>query len=207
MKVKNLVITGIALLVLVIIIVFGYRAYINGETSLSIAQMSKKKILITYYTRTNDTSKMADTIHSLVGGDMIKIEPEIAYPADKEAYTKRVSDERAKRTIVPLKTSFPNLKQYKIIFVGTPTPIGITVPPVKSFLVKNSDKLKNKIIIPFIVYQEPNQAMGAFRDITYFVPDSYVKNPYFVGENITGSKKVSTERWLTSMRFKRYELK
>ena len=56
MKVKNLVITGIALLVIVLLIVFGYRAYLNGETSLSIAQMSKKKILITYYTRTNDTS-------------------------------------------------------------------------------------------------------------------------------------------------------
>lgn len=207
MKIKHLVASGIGLVVFLILVIFGYRAYMSGEVTLSIQQMAKKKILITYFTRTNDTAKMADTIHELIGGDMIKIEPEKAYPASKDAYLNRVTDERTKGTIVPVKTSFPNLKPYKIVFVGTPTPINTVAPPVRAFLTKNKKELKGKIVIPFIVYEKPNQGMSVYRDITYIVPDSYIKNPYFTSENIQGSKKVSTERWLTSIKFKRYELK
>ena len=207
MKVKNWVISGIVALFLLVLVICGYRAYMFGDVTLSLEQMAKKRILITYYTRTNDTTKIADTIHELIGGDMIKIEPERAYPADKNAYLNKINEEKEKHAVVPLKTSFPKLNQYDIIFVGTPAPNGTAATPVKSFLLKNSKDLKKKIVIPFIVYEKISQAMGAYRDMEYQSEGSYFKNPYYMQEGDKKSRKVSITRWLKLIKFKRYELK
>ena len=207
MKVKNWVIGGIVALFLLLLVICGYRAYMFGDVTLSLEQMAKKRILITYYTRTNDTTKIANTIHELVGGDMIKIEPERAYPADKNLYLKKISEEKDKHSVVPLKNAFPKLGQYDIIFVGSPAPNGTAATPVKSFLYKNNKSLKKKIIIPFIVYEKPALAMGAYRHMEFQSVDSYFKNPYYMQEGDKKSRKVSITRWLKLIKFKRYELK
>lgn len=207
MSLKNKIIIGVGVFLLLILIICGYRAYINSEVTLNLEQWRSKKILITYFSKTGDVSTLGNTIQGIVGGDMIKIEPERLYPGDKNAYHQRLKQEKDDNSLVPLKSTTPNLKQYDIIFIGTPSVLNIDSPVIKSYLLKNNKFLKKKIVIPFITYEINGQAMSAYRDISFQTPYSYIKNPYIVKEGDKSIHTNSMTRWLTLMRFRRYELR
>ena len=107
----------------------------------------KKKILIVYLSRTNNTKAVAEFIHQKVGGTIVPLEVETPYPANYNATVQQVARENETGYLPPLKTKIDRIEQYDYVFLGFPTWGMQLPPPMKSFLRQYS--LKGKTVIPF----------------------------------------------------------
>jgi flavodoxin len=112
-----------------------------------IVQNGKKKILVVYLSRTNNTKAVAEFIHAEVGGIIVPIELEKPYPENYRAIVDQVVNENETGFLPPLKTEIDNIDQYDVVFVGFPTWDMKIPPPMKSFL--RQYDLKGKTVIPF----------------------------------------------------------
>jgi flavodoxin len=105
------------------------------------------KILIVYLSRTNNTKKVAEIIHGMVGGKLVAIELQKPYPADYKTTVEQVAKENETGYLPPLKTKIDSIETYDQIFIGFPTWGMQLPPPIKSFL--HQYNLNGKTIIPF----------------------------------------------------------
>ena len=107
------------------------------------------KTLIVYFSwsSSGNTEKMANTIKTRVGGDILEIEPAVAYPTDYSEcgeVAKVERDENARPEIANLPDS---LDEYDTIFVGYPI-WWHTAPMIIGTFLENYD-LSGKEIYPF----------------------------------------------------------
>jgi flavodoxin len=131
----------------------------------------KKKVLIVYLSRTNNTKAIAEFIHQKVGGTIVPLELERPYPADYNATVQQVARENETGFLPPLKTKIDRIEQYDLVFLGFPTWGMRLPPPIKSFLRQYS--LKGKTVIPF----NTNAGYGegsSFRTVRELCPQSTV---------------------------------
>lgn len=107
------------------------------------------KTLIVYFSwsSSGNTERMANTIQERTGGDILKIEPAVAYPTDYSEcgeVAKVERDENARPGIANLPDS---LEEYDAIFVGYPI-WWHTAPMIIGTFLENYD-LSGKEIYPF----------------------------------------------------------
>lgn len=120
-----------------------------------IAQDSKQKpsedmkTLTVYFSFTaGNTKRIAEKVHSAVGGDIVRLEPAKPYPQN---YAQAVSqgDDEVKRGYKPeLKPLGVDLNKYDRIIIGTPTWWYHMSPAVLSFL--SSNDFTGKTVVPFM---------------------------------------------------------
>lgn len=107
------------------------------------------KTLIVYFSFTaGNTKRIAEKVHAVVGGDLIRLETVKPYPKN---YAQAVSqgEDEAKRGYKPeLKPLGVELSNYDRIIIGTPTWWYRMSPAVLSFL-SNNDFI-GKTVIPFM---------------------------------------------------------
>ncbi|MCP9757185.1 flavodoxin [Lacihabitans sp. CCS-44] len=106
-----------------------------------------KNILIVYLSRTNCTKVVAEMIHQKVGGKIVALELEKAYPENYRATVEQVSNELRTGFLPPLKTRIENWSQYDFIFIGFPTWAMSLPPPMQSFL--HQYNFEGKTLVPF----------------------------------------------------------
>ncbi len=111
--------------------------------------MTDKKILIAYYSHSGNTKAVAEKIQNVAGGDLFEIKPKIAYSRDYNTVVNQAKIEKEK-DIRPELIDKGNLKDYDIIFVGTPVWWYTMASPVKTFLTVND--FDGKIIVPFCTH-------------------------------------------------------
>ena len=94
--------------------------------SVSNALEKGDKILIAYFSHTNNTERLAE--------DLVKGLTD--YAEDMEKMSPRVKDEQENDTLIPIALSnyVPNLKDFDAVLVGTPIWFNHAPAPVKSFL-------------------------------------------------------------------------
>ncbi|WP_184547019.1 flavodoxin [Mucilaginibacter sp. FT3.2] len=109
--------------------------------------MSNKKVLIVYFSRTNNTKAIAEIIHQQVGGKLVALELQNSYPANYQAIVAQVAKEDESGFLPPLKTEIDSIEKYDVVFIGFPTWGMQLPPPIKSFL-KQYD-LSGKTVVPF----------------------------------------------------------
>ncbi|HJS00502.1 MAG TPA: flavodoxin, partial [Flavobacterium sp.] len=109
--------------------------------------ISNKKILIVYLTRTQNTKTVAEIIQQKIGGDLVAIEPIQPYPKDYKTTVNQVATENETAYFPPIKPTVESIENYDIIFIGFPTWGMQLPPPIKTFLKENS--FKGKTIVPF----------------------------------------------------------
>lgn len=109
--------------------------------------MEKKKILIVYLSRTNNTKAVAEIIQQNVGGTLVALELENPYPENYQQTVQQVVQENETGYLPPLKTKIDSVEKYDVVFVGFPTWGMKMPPPVKSFL--HQYDLSGKTVIPF----------------------------------------------------------
>ncbi|MGJ1286204.1 flavodoxin [Sphingobacterium spiritivorum] len=129
------------------------------------------RILIVYLSRTKNTKAVAELIHQKTGGDLVSLELVTPYPDHYQTTVNQVAGENARGYLPPLKTTFENIADYDVIFVGFPTWGMQLPPPMKSFL--NTYKLQGKTVIPF----NTNGGYGigsTFETVKQLCPDSKV---------------------------------
>lgn len=109
-----------------------------------------EKILTVYYSWSDNTKKISETIHSLVGGDLLRLEPVSDYPTDyQECVNQAIPEVRGKMT-PQLKPFDLDIAQYDTIFIGSPIWCGSFAPPIRTFLQQYD--LSGKKVYPFCTH-------------------------------------------------------
>ncbi len=107
-----------------------------------------KKMLVVYYTWTNDnTKKIAEQLARACGADVARIETVVPYPSDYDATVQQAQDEvnaNFEPEIEPLEL---DPADYDVIAVGTPTWWYTMAPAVKTFL--GGVDWANKTVVAF----------------------------------------------------------
>ena len=112
---------------------------------------SGKKVLIAYFSATNNTENIANHLNEILDADLYEIVPETPYTADDLNYndsSSRSSQEMNDPDSRPvISGSVENVEQYDVIFLGYPIWWGQAPRIVSTFL--ESYDFSGKTIIPF----------------------------------------------------------
>lgn len=112
-----------------------------------------KKVLVVYFSATNNTKNVAEKLANNLNGDIFEIEPVEEYTNEDLDWTNnnsRVSKEHEDETLrnIALKTNTPfNWDSYDTILIGYPIWFGIAAWPVDTFVKEND--FTGKTIYPF----------------------------------------------------------
>ena len=118
-----------------------------AEATASPAAQGKTLIVYFSWSPSGNTEKMANVIKERTGGDVLKIEPAVAYPTDYSEcgeVAKAERDENARPEIANLPAS---LEEYDTIFIGYPI-WWHTAPMIIGTFLESCD-LSGKEIYPF----------------------------------------------------------
>lgn len=93
----------------------------NKKTGSGNINLDSSKVLVTYFSETGNTQKLAKLISDEVGGDFRRIETVNPYPTGEELfdYTKKERDEDARPKLKDLDVDV-DMNDYDVIFVGYP---------------------------------------------------------------------------------------
>ena len=102
--------------------------------------MKKNKILIVYYSRTGNTKKIAEELAKKLNADI----EEIIDLKNRKGIIGWLIGGRdgMKKTSTSIKESSKDCKNYDLVVIGSPIWVGLT-PAIRTFLLKNKDKIKN----------------------------------------------------------------
>ena len=110
-----------------------------------------KKILVAFFSASGVTAKTAQKLAQAVDADIFEIKPEQAYTSADLNWTdknSRSSVEMNDSSCRPaIKDRFPNMEQYKVVFVGFPIWWYVAPKIINTFL--ESYDFTDKKIIPF----------------------------------------------------------
>ncbi len=105
--------------------------------------------LIVYFSFTADnTKRIAEKIQDSIGGDLIRLETAVPYPANYEAAVSQGQKEVNESFKPKLKPLGVNVKDYDRIIVGTPTWWYKMAPAVLTFLSEND--FTEKVLVPYM---------------------------------------------------------
>lgn len=154
--------------------------------------LTNKKVLTVYYSDLGNTRKVAQNLHSVVGGDIKEIKLIDKYPENIFEKSNLVR-KQAKEGILP-KIEDIDFSDYDVIFAGSPIwGLGVSLP-VQSFL-KNND-FEDKILIPFFTYSGGANRNKVFNNIKNYANAKEIKKPLFIFENGFFLTKECVINWL-----------
>lgn len=110
------------------------------------------KVLIAYYSWSPDghTHYAAEQIQKATGGTLFEIKPKVPYPANYRACVDQARKECRAGFRPELSNPVKDMKQYEVIFVGSPNWCGTMAPPVRTFL--TSYDFSGKTVIAFFTH-------------------------------------------------------
>ena len=112
---------------------------------------------------------IANKVHSLIGGDMFKIETVKEYPFGYEKCCQEAKEEQRKGELPDLKNFLPSVSEYEKIILIYPCWWGTMPQAVFTFL--NHYDFSNKIILPICTHE--GSGMGrSERDLAKVCPNS-----------------------------------
>ena len=143
-KIILFLLIAIFIILVLILYVFATNWFFNKNVSYT-NNLSDKKTLIVYYSHSNHTAEIANTIKQHLNCDIKKIKSEEYENINTIDLTKLVTDQIQKNYLP--KTEKIDMSDYNVIFIGSPVWKSDLSLPVKSFLINND--FKSKTIIPF----------------------------------------------------------
>jgi flavodoxin len=154
------------------------------------------KSLVVYHSRTGHTRTVANYVHALVGGDLVEIETVDPYPEDYDTLVALNVAQQQSEYKPPLQTVIENIRDYDIVFIGSPLWNVRLTPPARSFL--SSHDLSGRTVVPFVTYIV--SGMGRSRqDIQEICPEARLLDGLAIlGEEATGAQTRVAE-WLRNI--------
>ena len=161
-------------------------------------EKEKPKILVVYFSHTGNTRFVAEQIKKITKGDIFEVIPAKDYPNDYQVLVELAKEEINSGYKPELKNKIKNIKDYNVIFIGSPNWWNTIAPPIHTFLADYD--LSGKKIIPFMTHG--GGGMGRIvADIKKLCPNSTFLTEYSCnGDDV---KKAETEadivKWLKSI--------
>ena len=161
---------------------------------------SGKKVLIAYFSATNNTENIANHLNDILDADLYEIVPETPYTADDLNYndsSSRSSQEMNDPDSRPvISGSVENMEQYDVIFLGYPIWWGKAPRIINTFL--ESYDLSGKTIVPFCT--SASSPLGSSATKLQDVTDSAT---WLEGQRFSGGASASdVQSWVDSLNLK-----
>lgn len=172
---------------------FGFNVSWNESEKTITIEKSSEKPLIVYYSRTGTTEKVAQTLKSIVGGDIAKIETVEPYTYSYDELLEIAEKELQDNARPEIKSINYNVENYDTIYIGYPIWWG-TAPMAVFTFIENND-LSGKNIIPFCT----SGSSGISRsesDIKGILPNSNVLDGFRGDSDTTES---DLRRWIENI--------
>ena len=185
-----ILITGVLILLGILV----YTLYYNMQNGKEI-DMSDKRVLIAYYSYSGNTKAAAEKIQNLTNGDLFEIKPKKEYPKNYNEVVSLAQEEKQK-DVRPELVDNGNVKDYDIIFVGTPVWWYTMASPVKTFLSEND--FSGKIIVPFCTHGGGG-ASATYSDMQKLAKGAVVTEGYTSYEN--SAKESEIRAWINKLDF------
>ena len=160
------------------------------------------KILIAYYSYSQNTKKLANLINKAIEEDfnniqidIFNIEPDKPYSSNYNVVVEDAKKEISKNYKPKLKSNISSIDNYDIIFIGSPNWWNTFAPPVNTFI--TSFDFSKKIIMPFCTH-----GGGGFgniqRDIEKTTKSSNVSKIFSVygSDNSILNSSSSIKKWI-----------
>ena len=190
MKKFALIIAG----VMVVGVAAGYL-FLNQMSVGKEINMIDKKVLVAYYSYSGNTKKVAEKIKNITNGDIFEIVPKKAYSKNYDEVVALAREEKQK-DVKPELVDNGNVKDYDIIFVGTPVWWYTMAAPVRTFLSKND--FAGKTIVPFCTHGGGGAA-STYTDVQKSAPGAKVTEGYTSYEN--SAKESEIRAWINKLDF------
>ena len=153
----------------------------------------KQKILILYFSHSGNTFKVAKAIQEQTGGTLCELKPKQPYPAAYNTIVEQAKKEISTGFLPDLYPIKEDVKNYDVIFVGTPNWWSTIAPPIAAFL--SSHDLSEKTVVPFCTHGGGGIAQVA-SDIAKLCPYSSVLNSLQVYSNGGSGLQKNIADWL-----------
>jgi len=158
---------------------------------------SGKKILISYFSATNNTKNIANHLNEILDADLYEIIPETPYTSDDLNYnnsSSRSSQEMDDPNARPaISGRVDNMEQYDIIFLGYPIWWGEAPRIINTFL--ESYDLSGKRIAPFCT-----SASSPLGSSAVMLQDFTVNATWLEGRRFSGRDSVSdVQEWVDNL--------
>ena len=150
----------------------------------------EENILVVYYSRTDNTKSLAETAHSISGGDIARIEPVNPYPENYSECLAQVREEQANDYRPPITVDLEDIEQYDTILLGYPIWYNSLPTPVVTFL--TSYDFSGKIVIPFCTSGSTGIS-GSVSQLRNLCSDSTVASGF---RGTAGSSASQVTNWL-----------
>lgn len=139
-----------------------------GKTS----PLTGKKILVAYFSATNNTKRVAEEIAQATGADIYRIEAAQSYSANPYDDTDRIQKEAYENLRPEVKAPLPasEMAKYDVIFVGSPIWWHQPAMVVCTFL--ESYDLSGKTVLPFFTYGARSYLNESMQRIYKSTPNS-----------------------------------
>ena len=164
-------------------------------------QSESGSCIVLYCSRTGNTERMAQTISTALGCDMIEVVPETPYEDDYNAMLDRAGAELAaieQGDYPAVATSVENFDTYDIVFVGYPIWYGHMATPMQAFLHEHADLLAGKRIALFA--SSGSSGIGTSeRDAASLVPDAVFTESLLLTSSSLNSMESLVPVWLDEM--------
>ncbi|WP_293728541.1 flavodoxin [uncultured Phascolarctobacterium sp.] len=172
------------------------NATANNTEGVKATMKTTKKILIAYFSWSGNTKAVAEEIHKQIGGELVEIVPETAYPTSYNATVDKAKQEQQANARPVVKTKIPDFSQYDVVFLGYPNWWGSYPMPVATFI--ESLNWQGKTVAPFFTHGGGG-VQRCQSDLAKLLPNVSFA-PYLVlsGSSARSASKDVTQ-WLSKM--------
>lgn len=185
----------ILIITVLLLIVCGIGVYqVLANQNKEVINMNDKKVLVAYYSYSGNTEALAKQIQGMTNADLFEIVPKVPYSKDYNTVVAQAKDEKQKN-FMPELISNGDVKEYDIIFVGTPVWWYTMASPVRTFLAKND--FAGKTIVPFCTHGGGGASM-TYSDMQKLAPDAKVLQGFASYERTAKDSDVAD--WIKSLK-------
>lgn len=161
----------------------------------STAQVSTppEKALVVYFSWGGNTRTAANEIGGITGSEVFELQLATPYTRDRDEIEEVAKQEVHDGVQPKLKALPENLKQYDVIYVGSPCWFATIAPLVATFLA--TAELSGKTIVPFMTHG--GSRMGkSIDDIKRLAPKAIVTEGLPISESRVAQSKDEITAWL-----------
>lgn len=157
------------------------------------AESAGGHMLVLYFSHSGNTRKVAEYIHSRVGGDLIELKTVTPYPRDYDTVVEQAKREQKNDARPPIATELPRLASYDTVFIGFPSWWGTMPMPFFTLLEKYD--LGGKTIIPFCTHGGSRLGHSQ-NDLKKLCPRARMLEGFEVYGTRAGTAQSAVDAWL-----------
>lgn len=169
---------------------------VNNENNNNDNETDELSTLVVYFSNSGNTEILANFIHNYVGGDIVALEPTVAYPEDYNDLLDVAQEEQQSDARPEFNDLNIDIEDYDTIFIGYPNWWGDMPMIIYTFF--DTYDLSGKTIAPFNTSGGSglSRTVGTIRELE---PDATVTDGFTVlGDNVNHAMS-DVEEWIDSL--------